>query len=493
MMHSRLRNSAIWFTALFVLASSSQADILKDQVITFADFSYVNSISSSMRYVYFATTEGITRYNKMENHWEMPLTGGEGLGSEQVVRVVVDQFDTRLYAETATGIYEYDSLFDRWYTLSELPQVNTSGRHVEVPPVIYTPPDFHFLSDNTLQDPEGRRFAITDVLDDDDGNLWFGTWGYGAARASDNSWMMEPMPFGLIQNNVIDVYSHGGEIWVAGEAQTAGRSGISIYDPQENVFEYLEPEFFNDYPIVDVNCLAVNEQTIFIGSVEGVLLYDRSMERVTRTLSSHNGLPHDNVLSLQLVNDSLYVGTQEGLAMITSDGDSAQFLFPGRFNRMAVYCFERVDSLLWIGTEEGAFRLQLSNGKLHQFIDPDHALTGDVFAIKAWEDQLVFAGPDGVVWADGGTGEVQLLLISDRIRTSVVALAINDRIVAAASDDGLTLVYYRDKRQNKRTFTTQDGLPSDYLYDLVLDGDYLWVGSDQGLSRFWWNNPSRVD
>lgn len=492
-MNRRLRHLATLFGVMFILTSSAQADILKNQVITYADFNYVSSISSSMRHVYFATTEGITRFNKMEDRWEAPLTGGDGLGSEQVLRVIVDEFDTRLFAETATGIYEYDSLFDRWYALSELPLINTAGIHTEVPPVLYTPPDFHFLSEGILQDPEGRRFAITDVLDDDDGNLWFGTWGYGAARASGTSWMMEPMPFGLIQNSVIDVYSHEGRIWVSGQASGGGRTGISIYDPEENTFEYVEPEFFNDFPVIDVNCLAVNEQTIFMGSEEGVLLYDRAMQRVTRTLSSHNGLPHDNVLSLELMGDSLYVGTQEGLAMITSGGDSATFMFPGRFNGMAIYCFERVGSTLWIGTSDGAFRLQLDNGKLHQFIDPDRALTSAVFAIAAWEGQLIFASPDGVVWADGSTGEVQLLLMTDRIHSSVVALAINDRIVAAASNDGLTLIYYTEKRQNKRTFTTQDGLPSDNLYDLLLDGDYLWVGSDQGLSRFWWNNPSRVD
>lgn len=493
MLNGLHRYLATLLGVMFILNSSAQADILKDQVITYADFSYVNSVSSSMRHVYFATTEGITRFNKMENRWEDPLTGGEGLGNEQILRVIVDEFDTRLYAETATGIYEYDSLFDRWYSLPELPVINTSGTHTGAPPVMYTPPDFHYLGDGILQDPEGRRFAITDVLDDDDGNLWIGTWGYGAARAADNSWMMEPMPYGLIQNNVIDVYAHKGRIWVAGRASGGGRSGISIYDPLENAFEYLEPEFFNDFPVIDVNCLAVNEKTVFIGSEEGVLLYDRAMERVTRTWSSYNGLPHDNVLSLELIGDSLYVGTQEGLAMITSGGDSATFFFPGQFNQMAVYCFERVDSTLWIGTSEGAFRLQLSNGKLHRFIDPDNALSSDVYAIASWEKQLVFASPDGVVWANGRTGEVELLLITDRMHSSVVALAINERIVAAASDDGLTLVYYMDKRQNKRTFTTQDGLPSDNLYDLSLDGDYLWVGSDEGLSRFWWNNPSRVD
>jgi ligand-binding sensor domain-containing protein len=487
------KHLAHWLCVLFIIAPSVHADILKDQVVTFADFNYVNSISSSMQHVYFATTEGITRFNKFEDRWEMPLTGGEGLGSEQVLHVIVEEFDTRLYAETATGIYEFDSLFDRWYSLSELPVVNTAGTHSQIPTVMHTPADFQFPGDGTLQDPDGRYFGITDVLDDDDGNMWFGTWGYGTARAGSNSLLMEMMPFGLIQNSVIDILPHDGKIWVSGLAPIGGRSGISIYDPENNTFEYIEPEFFNKFPAIDIFCLAVNEQTIFMGSEEGLLMFDRSMERVTRTLSTFNGLPHDNILSLQLMGDSLFVGTQEGLAMITSDGDSTTFLFPGRFNGMAVYCFELVDSLLWIGTSEGAFRLQLSNGKLHQFIDPDGVLTGNVYDIASWGKQLVFAAPDGVVWADGNTGDVQLLMTTDRINSSVTALAINDWIVAAASDDGLTLVYYTDKKQTKRTFTTRDGFPSNNMYDLSLDGDYLWVGSDEGLSHFWWNNPSRID
>jgi hypothetical protein len=26
-----------------------------------------------------------------------------------------------------------------------------------------------------------------------------------------------------------------------------------------------------------------------------------------------------------------------------------------------------------------------------------------------------------------------------------------------------------------------------------MDDDYIWIGSEKGLTRFWWNNPNRVD
>jgi len=479
--------------SLLLLTATTFADILKDQVVTYADFNYVNSVSSSFKHVYFATTEGITRYNKITRRWETPLTGGEGLGSEQVVRVLVDEFDTRLYAETPTGLFEYDSLFDRWSPLTELPTVDNSSVHVNPPATMFSPPGFHYPGDGRLIDPEGRYFAITDVIDDGEGNLWLGTLGYGAAAAAVNSRMIEPLPYGMIQNHVTTIYRFDGRLWMGGAAIDVSRTGVTAFDPLDNSFSYVEPDLFNEFPVVDVNCLAVNDKILYLGTTEGLLYFDRALGRVTREFSTHNGLPHYNVYCLELVGDSLFVGTEEGLAVATPSGDSADYVLPSRFSLLSVYDLLRVDSLLWVTTSEGVYRLHLGTGRWQQFVDPNNFLIGDVYAVAAWRQGTVFAARDGVVWANGRTGDIELLMQTDRSTSPVVALAMNDRIVAAASDDGFTLIYYTEKKPRQRRFTTLDGLPSNYLYALLLDGDYLWIGSDEGLTRFWWNNPSRVD
>ena len=41
--------------------------------------------------------------------------------------------------------------------------------------------------------------------------------------------------------------------------------------------------------------------------------------------------------------------------------------------------------------------------------------------------------------------------------------------------------------------STQGSTPYAHVVGLANDGDYLWVGSDKGLTRFLWNNPQRVD
>jgi ligand-binding sensor domain-containing protein len=90
---------------------------------------------------------------------------------------------------------------------------------------MFMPPGFHYPGDGRLIDPDGRYFSITDMLDDGDGNLWLGTWGYGAANAATTSYMIELMPFGLIQKNVKTIYEYDGRLWMAGAAIDASRTG----------------------------------------------------------------------------------------------------------------------------------------------------------------------------------------------------------------------------------------------------------------------------
>ncbi len=72
-------------------------------------------------------------------------------------------------------------------------------------------------------------------------------------------------------------------------------------------------------------------------------------------------------------------------------------------------------------------------------------------------------------------------------------MAVNDTIAAVASNKGMFFIYYKNRSQFTREFTTEDGLASNDINSLLMDGDYIWVGTDKGLTRFWWNNPDRVD
>jgi ligand-binding sensor domain-containing protein len=466
---------------------------LKGQAVTYADFNFVNSVAASMTHVYFATTQGIIRYNKLQERWEEPLTGASGIDNNDVTKVWVDTFDKELYAQTADGLFEYDPLFDRWFPADRLPELDNNSVHVPPPQIMHPPAGFTYAGDGLIIDRFDRRFRLNDIVDDRSGVLWIGTWGYGPARAGRTSSQIELMPYGLLQNRVNALFAQDGLLWVGGAAIFDGfRSGLSVFDPEENRFSHIESGVESDFPAVDINCLDGDDTCIYIGTTDGLFFLDKEQKRIIRRYSVRTGLSDDNVISLELVGDSIYVGTAKGLNVILTVKDSVRVVRPTQFLNEIIYDLEQIDSSLWIASSAGAYRLKLSLGKLQKFRDPNAVLFNSVYDIERYGHDLWFASDDGLIRLNLQTGETEPFRLTNW-KVTPRALAVNDTIAAVASDQGLAVIFYKNKKRQVREFTTDDGLASNTVYALLLDGDYLWIGTDRGLTRFLWNNPDRVD
>ena len=487
-----LRRAWTLIGLVLVVAGSAYGRDAHEDFVTWSDFSYVKSIASSMDRVYFVTTAGILRYDKMRGRWEDPMSGSRGIDHRDIRRAWVDEFDDQLVAETSTGLYEYDELFDRWYSIEELPNHAQRQNHPRPSPTMHAPLGSTYSNDGQIIDNAGRVFPLSDVLDDRSGTLWLGTWGYGPARAGAASEMIEMMPCGLVQDRVNTIVLIDNSVLVSGAVVTNGRSGITVFDSEESSFEYIESGLFPDFPAVDVNCLAGNERWIYVGTPQGLLYLDGFSHRVARSYSRRSGLPDDNVISLAAAGDSLFVGTAWGVGLLTNDGDSVRVVGASRFAGATVYDLVVTGGELWIASSNGAYRLNLNSGKLQYLRDPAAMLTGDVFDIEASGDDLWFASRDGVLRLDRSTGDIETfdMILPDR---ELHAIAANETILAAGSAQGLMLVYHDDERRTRRLFTTDDGLASNRIFSLAIDGDYIWVGSSAGLTRFWWNDPDRID
>jgi ligand-binding sensor domain-containing protein len=469
-----------------------EATKLKGQAVTYADFNFVNSVAASMTHVYFATTEGIIRYNRLQDRWEDPLTGAEGLDNEDVTRIWVDVFDKDLYAETSNGLYEYDSLFDRWFTAAELPMLDNNSVHINPPVIMHPPIGFTYGADGLLVDRYNRQFYIHDILDDQGGVLWIGTWGYGPAEAGSTSKQIDLLPYGLLQNRVNALFKQDSLLWLGGSRDYGNRFGISVFNLAENTFSYIESGLDSDFPAVDINCLSGDDTCLYVGTPAGLFCLDKETKGVTRNYSTRSGLSDDNVLCVKVVGDSIFVGTAGGLNVILSSKDSVGVIRPSQFFGEVIYDLELVDSTLWIAGSSGAYRLKLPSGKLQKFQDPHAVLFNQVYDIEQYGDNLWFASDDGLIRLSIKTGETEPFRLTNQ-KITPRALAVNDTIAAVASDKGMTVIFYKNKKQLIREFTTEDGLASNTVYSLWLDGDYIWIGTDRGLTKFLWNNPGRVD
>jgi ligand-binding sensor domain-containing protein len=486
-----------WICALVLatvtLASAAFAFRPEGQVVNYADFRYVNYIATSVAKAYFATTNGIIVYNKLENRWEDPLTGYDGLVDNDVKRIWVDQFDQQLYAETITGRFNFDFTFHRWLQVNEIPDVGSEDKHVSPPTSMFPPFGYNYGSRGILIDPEARSFAMSDVVDDGHGNLWLGTWGNGAGRASVGANVIELLPYGLLQGPAYALqFDVDSSLVIAGPALSSPRTGISLFDQSNNGFSYIETGISPDLPTVDVSCLENDSTLFYIGTSHGIYLIERRNHEVTNRLDRRHGFSDENIVSLKREGDSLFAGTTSGLLLVSHRGDSVAYIGQRQFFNQTIFGLDVVADHLWVASSNGAYRVSLADGKLQQYKDPDAVLFSRVLNVAHFGKFLWLASDAGLVQINLETGSTSPYLIHTN-RLDSRALAVNDRIAAVASDGGVTLIFYDRENPIIREFTVSDGLLSSYVYSLTLDGDYLWIGTDRGLTRFWWNNPHRID
>jgi len=480
------------FLLTFFAVNTTQSLPPGGQTVTYSDFSFIRDIASSVSKVYFATSNGITIYNKFAHTWEDPLTGKYGINDQDIHSIWVDRFGDHIYAQTSVELYEYDSIAQRWYTISSLPQVENEDKEVDPPKVMFAPVGFNYLSDGRLVDNVGRYFSFVETIEDGSGSLWIGTWGHGAGTAPSSSGSIDLIPYGLLQSRVNTIYNDDGYLWVSGAVLNANRTGISIFDPVEGSFEYIESGLSREFPAVNINCITGDDSTIYVGTETGVIYIDRGSFQVLNKISRKNGLTNENVLSLAATGDSLFVGTAEGLNLVLPFTDSVSVVGPVQLLDDVIFDLEIVDSTLWIAARSGAYRWYWTTGRLQQYQDPHLVIFSRCLAIERWKNFLWLASNDGLVKLNLETGETTPFR-SVTANRDYRALAVNDTIAVMTSNMGMTMLFHGNKKPFEREFTTDDGLPSSYVFELKLDGDYVWIGSDRGLTRFWWNNPSRVD
>lgn len=483
-----------WTVAAFCCLSftAGEAFELPGQAVTWADFNRVFQVSSSMTHAYFATTSGIIRYSILDNRWEEPLSGTIGIDHLDIRRVWVNQFDDRLYAKTSHDFYEYDRTLEKWFVLIELPRIENDNVHLSPPRTLYPPHGFFYSREEGLSDTYGRRFDFNDIVDDNTDNLWIASWGTGPIRAGKTSAIVELMPFGLIQNRVDAIFYDNGDLIVSGAATEPYRSGITIFDPDANESQFIESGLNRDFPLMDIYCLNATEEFILAGSSYGLLLIERNRHNVKRRIDLRRGLSHDYVTCLEVKGDSIYIGTEEGLNLYRLDENEIQRIEPGRFAAQRINDLLLIDNWLWIAARNGVFRLQTETGKLQRFQDPENFLFGDIYSMKLNGDDLWIASADGILRLNLETALTWSFPVSS-LHFQPRSLAVNDSIAVVADQTGMTFIFYSADPPFSRDFTTDDGLPSNFIHTLEMDGDFIWVGSDMGLTRFLWNNPDRVD
>ncbi len=408
-------------------------------IITYADFSHIRDIAVSINYAYFATSEGVIRYDKFDEAWKEPLTGSPGVDYRNIFKLYVDQFDKKLYARTETNAYEYDILFDSWFFTSDIPVLDNPSTDVAPSPIMYVPPDYIYTGDGYIKDQNGFEYPINKMVDDGSGVKWLSIWGIGAAKTT-NSDIVEFLPYGLIQNRVNKIFDSNGIIVVGGDNAGSRHTGITFFDYENNAFSYKETGLTFEFPDDDITCIEEDENYYYIGTSGGLTILDIETLEVVKRITQRNGLIVDELLSLKKVKNKLYIGTLNGLQILTPDNDSLKLVYSNQFKNQEIFDLELTDSTLWIASAVGAYQLNLETNKLQKFQDPHQLIFSRAYNIEHYNENLFIASQNGMIRLNLKTGKTTPY-ISTSHGAHYRALAVNDTVAFISTDFGFTMFY----------------------------------------------------
>lgn len=225
------------------------------------------------------------------------------------------------------------------------------------------------------ENPANLSNYITTVLADEDGFIWFGTWGEGAYRFNPQSGSFTALKFSHGRISTM-LKAQSGNIWIARQAD-----GLIQYDPHDENIQFFRHDaddlasLNND----DVQCLFEDRQgNLWVGTDGSGL---NRFNRETRTFAHWKSDPSNRFsLSSNVVRcmyedriGNLWIGTAGGLNRF--DIKTGRFLHYGKKDGLAdeVICgiLEDKKGNLWLSTHGGLSKFNPASGEFRNYTVQD--------------------------------------------------------------------------------------------------------------------------
>jgi ligand-binding sensor domain-containing protein len=509
-------------TSVLTLALLSYAGGFQEgDWVNYGDFRYISSVAMDLNTVYFGTTDGVIRYDRFANRWLDPLTITDGLPDSHINNIAYDPDYDRLWVSTPLGDAYYQPTAQQWYPGFEFP-ANLARNDFRPSALGMLTTEFGFTYQNgRLIDINSQSFQLTRGVNDGFDHLYTGTWGTGAVLINPRYGSLRSIPFGLYTDDASALIRIGDKFWIGGGLSEGISPGITLCDTSLQNWSWYPEQYTPGLASTYVTSAVADSNITWLGTDNGLLRFDGESEQFT-SLPNFAALPTSYVTSLAVDSTWVYVGTDNGLGYINRmpvehkknkkeeraalDGDpqsadSAKVstkdkTMPSAKNRLQgwyVYKLKVIDNYLYAGSDRGALRRPINSNVDFEKVDtPDNLLSTDIVDIIKSGDSLLFATRNDVVVVDTKSGKSKSLTgLIHFGQWRIRQIAADSQYIWAATDAGLWM--YRLSDGYERLFTTADGMISSNVRSLEMIGDYIWMATPNGVIRFYWNRPGRIN
>lgn len=523
--------------------------------ITYTMTRVVNCMSFGNHQIFIGTTGGIIRYRYITKTYDYPLTVSNGLLDNDVRVIGFDQRSGYLYAATKFGLHAWDpysqlmtavrygelglgldesilsigfdvntkiwihtnrQFYSSYGSIRSIMPDNPENQIITWNGQLYMEqnplPAIHVsVSDglsydavqNTFTDQDFNRFPLTCYGWDATGLLWTGSQGAGVWRAETASNLMKPLPYGLYMKNASAIAFDNEFLWAGGSyarsAVQQNYTGLTEWDQYKDIFIYHASTYRKGIQFEETYSILADSAHVWIGTGTGLVQKSKKTDYWT-TYGAYSGLYHTSVYALVFQQNKLFIGTKQGLNYAVpgkNNYDIYKVEIPELFN-VSVFKMLSENSQLWLATNNGIYAIDEKQKKWFHynaagFKVSASALTRDeVRGIAENDSSIFFISNSNVVRLNKNSRE----WLGIAVNTEFLNAGVND---AKADNDNLWIaacagvLRFNLSKQKWYFYSERDGLSDDYVYSILLDGDYIWFGTMEGLTQFFWNAPHLMD
>lgn len=305
--------------------------------------------------------------------------------------------------------------------------------------------------------------------------------------------------------NCLKVY--GNQIWIGTES--AGL--VQLHPKQLSVKNYSHVQGnVSSLPATPVNALSEDRfGRIWVGTVEGGLLYsDNGLASFHQLTRENFGLSHNAISAIAYDNaDNMWIGTWGGGIDIVSLGSSVRMQRhllvdesqQDKLSYVGSLAMDEGNGLMWIGTNSGIFYYDIEAQILHEALKIQ--TNGCIGVCLDNEGRLWMGSQEGVFIFDleSSAGKDKdfafnylnyRFKLSDKNSTSVekacyIMQSQDGTIWIGSNGNGIYRTIESSDELAFKNYGSVDGLSNDRVRCILEDSDgYLWISSDNGLSRF---------
>jgi ligand-binding sensor domain-containing protein len=505
--------------------------------VALTDFRFVHSLDFDSRIVYAGTSGGVERYNYLQSAWETPLTPCDGLPHREVTVVAVDPSRGELWCGTRAGLAVYHTDLKTWrvYTRQDglpgdeieeivmgesglqgdyvfvkaagswarirkgidliervpagsVPREGVGKRRGPLDPSVFGSEKYPFLSSSTEPDENLETYPITALAEDSWGSLWLGTWGGNIGSVSLVTHAAKAYRFGLASASVSALEKGDGCIWFAGGG---GMSPGGITKMADDMSEWTYYEEEHERPLRGAVICDLEAASDRLWAATNLGLAGLDIEKgYWKKWGRRDGLPDDRVLCLESALGKLWVGTELGLAVVDLDSLSirtvARLPVPLRVNDVTAGAGK-----VWVATDKGFFSVEEKDSSLAP-LAPVGGVRAEIFGVSCFGNVVYLASWNGLYAYDAETGALSRdphpgPVTGQRLQS----IAVDGKNVWVGTDLGVER-YDRESGAWVSYRPRNFELLASPVIRILPDGDHVWFASPEGVTRFFWNEPSRA-